>query len=95
MNLTTKKIIVLLILVVLISLGLKLYYIDFSLPYNSDNLGFILRGFSHLSGDFDQLSDKGIGWSLFIFPLTVNLVFFTAGLGRFWLGGFYGNRKLL
>ena len=73
MNLTTKKIIVLLILVVIISLGLKLYYIDFSLPYNSDNLGFILRGFSHLSGDFDQLSDKGIGWSLFIFPFF-NLV---------------------
>ena len=73
MNLTNKKIIVLLILVVLISLGLKLYYIDFSLPYNSDNLGFILRGFSHLSGDFDQLSDKGIGWSLFIFPFF-NLV---------------------
>ena len=73
MNLTTKKIIVLLILVVLISLGLKLYYIDFSLPYNSDNLGFILRGFSHLSGDFSQAPDKGIAWSLFIFPFF-NLV---------------------
>ena len=73
MNLTTKKIIVLLILVVLISLGLKLYYIDFSLPYNSDNLGFILRGFSHLSGDFSQSPDKGIAWSLFIFPFF-NLV---------------------
>ena len=73
MNLTTKKIIVLLILVVLISLGLKLYYIDFSLPYNSDNLGFILRGFSHLNGDFNQTPDKGIAWSLFIFPFF-NLV---------------------
>ena len=73
MNLTTKKIIVFLILVVLISLGLKLYYIDFSLPYNSDNLGFILRGFSHLNGDFNQTPDKGLGWSLFIFPFF-NLV---------------------
>jgi len=54
--------------VVLISLGLKLYHIDFSIPYNSDNLGFILRGFSHLNGDFNQISDKGLGWSLFIFP---------------------------
>ena len=73
MNLTTKKIIVLLILVVLISLGLKLYFIDFSVPYNTDNLGFILRGFSHLSGDFSQHPEKGLGWSLFIFPFF-NLV---------------------
>ena len=68
MNLTTKKIIVLLIVVVVISLGLKLYHIDFSLPYNTDNLGFILRGFSHLNGDFSQTPDKGLGWSLFLFP---------------------------
>lgn len=53
---------------ILISLGLKLYHIDFSLPYNSDNLGFILRGFSHLNGDFNQTPDKGLGWSLFIYP---------------------------
>ena len=65
---TTKKIIVLLIVVVVISLGLKLYHIDFSLPYNTDNLGFILRGFSHLNGDFSQTPDKGLGWSLFLFP---------------------------
>jgi len=57
-----------LIVIVLISLGLKLYHIDFSLPYNTDNLGFILRGFSHLNGDFSQTPDKGLGWSLFLFP---------------------------
>jgi hypothetical protein len=73
LNLSTKKIIVFLIVIILISLGLKLYFIDFSLPYNSDNLGYLLRGFSHLSGDFDQLPDKGIGWSLFIFPF-LNLI---------------------
>ena len=65
---TIQKIIVLLIVIVLISLGLKLYHIDFSLPYNTDNLGFILRGFSHLNGDFSQTPDKGLGWSLFLFP---------------------------
>jgi len=68
LNLTIQKIIVLLIVIVLISLGLKLYHIDFSLPYNTDNLGFILRGFSHLNGDFSQTPDKGLGWSLFLFP---------------------------
>jgi len=68
LNLTTQKIIVLLLVIVLISLGLKLYHIDFSLPYNTDNLGFILRGFSHLNGDFSQTPDKGLGWSLFLFP---------------------------
>ena len=73
MNLSTKKIIVFLIVIILISLGLKLYFIDFSLPYNTDNLGYLLRGFSHLSGDFDQIPDKGIGWSLFIFPF-LNLI---------------------
>jgi len=73
LNLSTKKIIVFLIVIILISLGLKLYFIDFSLPYNTDNLGYLLRGFSHLSGDFDQIPDKGIGWSLFIFPF-LNLI---------------------
>ena len=68
MNLTIKKIFVLLIVIVLISLGLKLYHIDFSIPYNTDNLGYILRGFSHLNGDFSQTPDKGLGWSLFLFP---------------------------
>ena len=68
MNLTTKKIIGFLIVIILISVGLKLYHIDFTLPYNTDNLGFILRGFSHLNGDFSQTPDKGLGWSLFIFP---------------------------
>jgi len=68
LNLTIKKIFVLLIVIVLISLGLKLYHIDFSIPYNTDNLGYILRGFSHLNGDFSQTPDKGLGWSLFLFP---------------------------
>ncbi len=68
MNFTTKKIILLLTVIVIISLGLKLFFIDFSLPFNSDNLGYILRGFSHLNGDFNQTPDKGLGWSLFIFP---------------------------
>jgi len=68
LNLSTKKIIAFLIVIILISLGLKLFFIDFSVPYNSDNLGFILRAFSHLNGDFNQTPDKGLGWSLFIFP---------------------------
>ena len=71
MNLTTKKIIGFLIVIILISVGLKLYHIDFTLPYNTDNLGFILRGFSHLNGDFSQTPDKGLGWSLFIFPFII------------------------
>lgn len=68
MNLTTKNILGFLILIVLISVGLKIYHVDFTLPYTSDNLGFILRAFSHLNGDFSQTPDKGLGWSLFIFP---------------------------
>lgn len=52
----------------MISFGLKLYTVDFSFPVNSDNLGYVLRAISHSNGDFSQMPDKGIGWSLFISP---------------------------
>lgn len=50
------------------SLGLKLYTIDFSIPFSSDNLGYTLRAVSHNNGDFSQMPDKGLGWSILIAP---------------------------
>ena len=63
-----EKIIIILSVIVVISLFLKLYLVDFSTPFTSDNLGYLLRAFGHLNGNFDQTIDKSLGWSLFIYP---------------------------
>ena len=55
----------------MISLGLKLYLVDFSLPINSDNMHYALMAMPYLDGDFSQgidSSHRGIGWSLFVSP---------------------------
>ena len=61
-----KQIIFSLIIICLISLGLKLYLVDFSIPVNSDNLGYTLNAIAHTNGDFSQSSHRGMGWSLFV-----------------------------
>ena len=63
-----KLIICFLIVISLISLGLKLYLVDFSIPVNSDNLGYTLNAIAHTNGDFSQSSHRGMGWSLFVSP---------------------------
>ena len=60
-----KQIIFYLILISLISLGFKLSVVDFSIPVNSDNLGYALNAIAHTDGDFSQSSHRGMGWSLF------------------------------
>ena len=60
-----KLIIFSLILISLISLGFKLSVVDFSIPVNSDNLGYALNAIAHTDGDFSQSSHRGMGWSLF------------------------------
>lgn len=67
-ELMKKSILVSLIIIIVISLGLKLYTVDFSIPVNSDNLGYVLRFIAHSNGDFSQVPHKGTGWSLFISP---------------------------
>lgn len=64
----SNKIVLCIILIALASLGLKLYHVDFSIPFVSDNFGYVLRAIAHQNGDFSQTPDKGIGWSLFISP---------------------------
>ena len=61
-----KQIIFSLIIISLISLGFKLYLVDFSIPVNSDNLGYTLNAIAHANGDFSQSSHRGMGWSLFV-----------------------------
>ena len=67
-TLNKKQILYCLIIISLISLGFKLYTIDFSIPVYSDNLAYTLDAVAHTNGDFSQRSDRGIGWSLFVSP---------------------------
>ena len=68
LQLSRSKIIFFLVIIIGISLGLKLYSTDFSLPVNSDNMLFTLHAIAHTNGDFSQTSYVGIGWSLFVSP---------------------------
>lgn len=63
-----KKILSCLIIISLISLGLKLYTADFSSLPPEDTFGYTLRAFSHNNGDFTEPTRKTLGWSLVISP---------------------------
>ena len=70
-NFSKKKIIITLFLILIVSLGLKLYTVDFSIPSHLDDMNFILRAFQYAQGDFfvDQKSNPG--WYLFLTPFTL------------------------
>ncbi len=65
---SSKKILVCLIIVSITSLGFKLYLTDFSIPLHSDNLAYALNAIAHTNGDFSQPPHRAIGWSLFLSP---------------------------
>jgi len=68
-----KKYTIYLSIIILISLLLKIYTTDFSIPVNSDNLVYVINAISYKNGDFSQLPDRSSGWSLFLYPFF-NLV---------------------
>jgi len=71
LQLSKSNVVLYLVLIIVISLGLKLYLVDFSLPINSDNMHYALMAMPYLDGDFSQgidSSHRGIGWSLFVSP---------------------------
>ncbi len=68
-----KKYTIYLSIIILISLILKIYTTDFSIPVNSDNLVYVINAISYKNGDFSQLPDRSSGWSLFLYPFF-NLV---------------------
>ena len=55
-----------LVIISLISLILKLIFIDFSIPVTSDNLDYLLMSISYLNGDFSQSVHRAGGWPLFV-----------------------------
>jgi len=65
-TITTKYVIVSLVIIASISIILKLYTMDFSFPINSDSLAYSLAAISHTNGDFSQSSHRGVGWSMFV-----------------------------
>ena len=69
MNYISKKnIILFLIIISLISLGFKLYTVDFTVLPVEDTFGYVLRGMAHNNGDFTEHPRKTLGWSIFISP---------------------------
>ena len=67
-SMSKTKIFIGLILIGIISIILKLYFVDFSLPLINDGQFWSLQAISHLNGDFDILAKKNPGWSLFLSP---------------------------
>ena len=51
-----------------ISLGMKLYLVDFSLYPVEDSIGYILRSISFTNGDFSALPQKTPGWPIVLSP---------------------------
>jgi len=66
--LNKSTIIICLIIISLISLGLKLSVTNFSTFPDEDALGYIFDAIGHTRGDFSPNDQKTLGWSLFLSP---------------------------
>ena len=69
-QLSGSRIVFFLILIIIISLGLKLYTVDFSIPPHSDDFGYIVNSMQYNQGDFFLSQKKHPGWSLVLSPFT-------------------------
>jgi len=66
--LNKSTIIICLIIISVISLGLKLSVTNFSTFPDEDAIGYTLDAIGHTRGDFSPNSAKTLGWSLFLSP---------------------------
>lgn len=73
LNYSKKKIFVLLVIIVIVSLGFKLYLVDFSSLPVEDTYGYVIRSIAHNNGDFTENERKTLGWSLFLSPFMLLL----------------------
>jgi len=74
MNYISKKnIIFILIIIATISLGFKLYTVDFTVLPGEDVFGWTLFGIANSNGDFTEHPRKTLGWPIFMSPFF-NLV---------------------
>ena len=67
-QLSGSRIILYLVLIIIISLGLKLYTVDFSIPPHTDDIGYITTAIEYGQGDFFLSQKKHPGWSLVLVP---------------------------
>ena len=63
-----KTIFFCLVIIVAISIPLKLYTIDFSIPSHSDDFSYITHAIEYNQGDFFLHQKTNPGWSLFLTP---------------------------
>jgi len=69
MNYISKKnIIFILIIIATISLGFKLYTVDFTVIPNEDTFEWVLIALAHNNGDFTEHPRKTLGWTIFVSP---------------------------
>ena len=68
MNKKTKKIVIILVSIAIISLFLKLHTFDFSIPVHFDDLRYSLDAIQYSQGDYFIPQKKNPGWSLFVTP---------------------------
>jgi len=57
-----------LITIMIISVPLKLYTVDFSIPSHTDDFGYIIDAVQYNQGDFFLSQKKNPGWPLFLAP---------------------------
>ena len=67
-QLSGSRIIFYLILIIIISLGLKLYTVDFSIPPHGDDFVYVIDAIQYNEGDFFVSQKKNPGWPLFLAP---------------------------
>ena len=72
-RISKKNIILFLIIIGTISLGFKLYTVDFTVIPVEDVFGWTLFGIANSNGDFTEHDRKTLGWPIFISPFF-NLV---------------------
>ena len=68
LQISRSRIILYLILIIIISLGLKLYTVDFSIPPHTDDVSYITTAIEYSQGDFFLSQKKHPGWPLVLAP---------------------------
>lgn len=67
-SISKKNKILLILSIAIISVLMKLYLVDFSIPESGDSWIYVLRGIAHSEGDFTQTPFKTSGWPLLLSP---------------------------
>ena len=67
-NFSKKRIVIILVIIGIISLSLKLYTVDFSIPPHGDDFVYVIDAIQYNEGDFFLSQKKHPGWPLALAP---------------------------